>query len=432
VKQPLRDGKAGDKPLPPKGLFRRALAIIGPGVITGAADDDPSGIVTYTIAGAQLGTALLWTALLTWPLMSTVQMMCARIGLVTGTGLAAALRRKFPRPLLIAAGLCLFAANTLNIAADLSGMGEVMSLLTHLPSVIWIAVFGFLIAAATIRLRYEIIARILKWTALFLFSYVVTAFLSHPHWSRILSATFLPTRVSGREEWATLVAILGTTISPYLFFWQASEEIEEKKAQGKLSLASRRGATAGEIHRRALDVGLGGFFSNFIMYFIILTAALTLNAHGITQVASATDAIRALRPLGGALSALFYAGGLVGVGFLAIPTLAGSAAYAFAETFGFRHGLDENLFRARSFYGVFLLSILLGMGLTFTPVRPTDALFWTAVINGILAPFLLVGILLVASDRRIMLDQPSSRIAQIVVGLVALGMAVAAVGLFLS
>jgi NRAMP (natural resistance-associated macrophage protein)-like metal ion transporter len=415
-----------------KNLFRRLLSIIGPGVITGAADDDPSGIVTYSIAGAQLGTSLLWTALLTWPLMSTVQMMCARIGMVTGSGLAAALRKKFPHWVMVAISAALFGANTLNVGADLSGMADVMRLLTGLPSGLWVAAFGLAIIVATIRFRYLAIASFLKWAALFLFAYIATAILARPDWHQVFRATFLPQAPTSRAAWETLVAILGTTISPYLFFWQASQEIEEEKAQGKKTLASRRGATQAELNLRALDVGLGGFFSNLIMYFIILTTALTLHRHGFTNIQSSQDAVRALEPLAGRFAALLYAVGLIGVGFLAIPTLAGSAAYALAETFGFRHGLDEKLGRARIFYGIISLSVLLGIGLTLTRIKPVDALYWTAVINGVLAPFLLLGVLLVAGDRRIMQNQPSPWPARIVVGIVMVGMFAAAAGLFFS
>ncbi len=414
----------------PKGPIRRFFALLGPGVVTGAADDDPSGIVTYSIAGAQLGTTMLWTALLSWPLMYSVQMMCARIGMVSGAGLMDALRKKFPQPVLIGLGLALFIANTINVGADLSGMADVMNLLTDVPTGLWVVVFGLGIIIATVRFRYAAIASILKWLAAVLFAYVITAFLVHPNWHEVLAATFLPSALKTHTQWATLVAILGTTISPYLFFWQASQEIEEGKAKGQVTRASRRGATPNELRNRAIDVGLGGFFSNLIMYFIILTTALTLHQHGITQIQSSKDAVQALKPFAGQFAALLYATGLVGVGFLAIPTLAGSAAYAFTEIFGFRQGLDETLFRARAFYGVLTLSILLGIGLTFTHIKPVDALFWTAVINGVLAPFLLVGILMVASDRKIMRNQPSSRSAQIVVGLTTLGMFAAAAGLF--
>jgi NRAMP (natural resistance-associated macrophage protein)-like metal ion transporter len=412
-----------------QGPIRRFFSILGPGVITGAADDDPSGIVTYSIAGAQLGTSMLWVALLTWPLMSAVQMMCARVGMVTGSGLATALRKKFPKWVLVVMGIALFIANTINVGADLSGMADVCHLLTGIDLRIWVIVFGAAIIFATVRFRYASIANILKWLALFLFSYVITAFIVHPNWHQVLHDTFIPTAITSHDQWATLVAILGTTISPYLFFWQASQEIEEEKAKGHRTLASRKGATIREIHERKLDVGLGAFFSNMIMFFIILTTALTLHVHQ-TKIETSKDVVEALRPLAGRFAALLYAGGLIGVGFLAIPTLAGSAAYAFSETFGFRQGLDEKLPRAQVFYGVLVLSIILGVGMTFTPIRAVDALFWTAVINGVLAPFLLVGILLVACDRKIMQGQPSSMLGRVVVGLTTLGMFAAAIALF--
>ena len=412
------------------GPIRRFFSILGPGVITGAADDDPSGIVTYSIAGAQLGTSLLWTALLTWPLMAACQMMCARIGLVSGRGLAGALQKKIPRPLLIVAAFALFVDNTINISADLSGMADVTQLLTGIHARIFIVLFGLAILVATIRFRYAAIASMLKWLAAVLFAYVFTAFIVHPHWPSIMVATFMPTWPKGHAGWSTLVAILGTTISPYLFFWQASQEIEEEKQKGHRTEASRRGSSDKDLNERAIDVGVGTFFSNGIMYFIILTAALTLHAHGITQIETSRDAVKALQPLAGNFAALLYATGLIGVGFLAIPTLAGSAAYAFAETFAWRQGLDQELRRARAFYGVIICSVFVGILLTFTSIKAMDALFLTAVINGILAPFLLVGILIVACDNAIMRGQPSSWPARCAVGLTTVGMFVAAVALF--
>jgi NRAMP (natural resistance-associated macrophage protein)-like metal ion transporter len=410
--------------------FRRFLSLLGPGVITGAADDDPSGIVTYSIAGAQFGTSLLWTSLLTWPLMSAVQMMCARIGMVSGLGLAGALRKKFPRPLLVVASLALFVANTINISADLSGMADVMRLLTGVDARLFIVIFGAGIAFATVRFSYPAIANILKWLAGLLFAYVITGFIVRPNWHTILAATFLPTWPTGHAQWAMLVAILGTTISPYLFFWQASQEIEEEKKKGRRTTASRRGASLSELNDRAIDVGVGTFFSNLIMYFIILTTAVTLHQHGITKIETSRDAVRALEPLAGTFSSLLYATGLVGVGFLAIPTLAGSSAYAFSETFAWRQGLDQKPRRAKAFYGSLVCSVAIGIVLTFVGIKPMDALFLTAVINGILAPFLLVGIILVAADSVIMQQQPSSPLSLIVVGITTLGMFGAAIALF--
>jgi len=410
--------------------LRRFLSIFGPGVITGAADDDPSGIATYSIAGAQLGTSLLWTAFLTWPMMGCVQFMCARIGMVTGEGLAGALRKKFPKPLLITASLALLIANTVNIGADLAGMADAAQMLSHVNSHFYVILFGIAISVATVAFRYYQIANILKWLALTLFAYVITAFLIGPDWRSVAYATFVPTLPKGHDGWATLVAILGTTISPYLFFWQASQEVEEEKAMGRRMLTRRKGATGTEIVNRKLDVGVGTFFSNLVMYFIILTTALTLHKNGITQIETSKQAAEALKPLAGNSAYLLFTVGIIGVGLLAIPTLAGSAAYAFAETFHWKQGLDRKWKHARAFYAVVILSTVMGVILDFSNVNPVKALFWTAIVNGLLAPFLLVGILLVASDRKLMKNQPSSKLSLAVVGITTLCMFGAAIGLF--
>ncbi|HXO42079.1 MAG TPA: Nramp family divalent metal transporter [Thermoanaerobaculia bacterium] len=411
-------------------LVKRFFSALGPGVITGAADDDPSGIATYSVAGAQFGTALLWTALLTWPLMAAVQMMCARIGMVTGEGLAGALRKRFPKPLLIAAAVALLGANVINIAADLAGMADAAEMLSGINSHVLVVVFGVAITAATVRLRYVQIATVLKWLALVLGAYVITAFLVHPQWRHVLRDAVVPSLPVGSDAWATLVAILGTTISPYLFFWQASQEVEEEKAKGRRMMVRREGATKDELVDRKVDIGVGTFFSNAAMFFIILTTALTLHAHGLTKIGTSRQAAEALRPLAGPLAATLYTVGILGVGFLAIPTLAGSAAYAFAETFDWRQGIDEKLRAARRFYAVLVLATAAGIALDFARINPIRALFWTAVINGLLAPFLLVGILIVASDRKLMNGQPSSRLGRTAVGLATLLMFLAAIGMF--
>ncbi len=310
----------------PRKWPRRFFSVLGPGLITGAADDDPSGIATYSIAGAQLGTSLLWTALLTWPLMAAVQMMCARIGMVRGEGLAAALRKRIPKPLVIVASFCLLVANTINIAADLAGMADATNMLTGLNSHVCVVLFGIGIAVAIVRLPYDRIASTLKWLALALFAYVITAFRVGVDWREVAHSALVPSWPQSSEAWATLVAILGTTISPYLFYWQASQEVEEEKALGRRTLANRRGATGREITDRTLDVGVGTFFSNLVMFFIILTTAVTLHQHGITKIETSRQAAEALRPLAGEFAATLFALGVLGVGFLAIPTLAGSAA----------------------------------------------------------------------------------------------------------
>ncbi|MEA3208600.1 MAG: hypothetical protein QOE70_1657 [Chthoniobacter sp.] len=405
------------------------LRKLGPGVITGAADDDPSGIATYSVAGAQHGTALLWTALITWPLMGAVQMMCARIGMVTGRGLAGTLRKTFPKQVVVLATLALFVANTVNVGADLAGMADAGEMLTGINSHWLVPLFGIAIAGASIRCRYEQIARILKWLALALFAYVVTGLMIRPDWRPVLGATFIPTLPKGHEMWATLVAILGTTISPYLFFWQSSQEVEEEKTHGRRRVTQRRGATPQEILDRKIDVATGTFFSNFVMYFIILTTALTLHKAG-QQVETSRQAAEALRPLAGNFAAVLFTFGVIGTGLLAIPTLAGSAAYAFADTFGWRQGLDERFGRAHAFYAVFIASIGIGIVLDFLNISPIKALYWTAIINGLLAPFLLLGILIIACNRAIMREQPSSLMSRIVVGVTTLLMFAAAIGMF--
>lgn len=284
---------------PPKRptIVRRFWSALGPGLITGAADDDPSGLATYSIAGAQLGTSLLWTSFLTWPLMAAVQMMCARIGMVTGHGLAGALRRKLPRWILIVICVALLIANTINIAADLAGMADAAEMLTGANSHIFVVLFGVGIAAATIRFRYFQIARILKWLSLVLFVYVIAAIHIGPNWGEVLRDVVLPSLPRRSEDWAILVAILGTTISPYLFFWQASQEVEEEKAMGRRMLIRRVGATPREIADRRLDVGAGTFFSNLVMFFIILTTALTLHRRGVTHLETSRQVAEALRPV---------------------------------------------------------------------------------------------------------------------------------------
>jgi Mn2+/Fe2+ NRAMP family transporter len=403
----------------PLDRLRRFFRSCGPGIVTGAADDDPAGIGTYSIAGARFGTAFLWTPLLTWPLTAFVEMSCARIGMVTGRGLMASLRGRFPRWLLILVSLALFLANTINIGADLAAMGEAGELFTPVPAGIWIVVLGVALAWATVEIPYHRIARVLKWLALVLFAYVVTAVLARPDWGVVLRAALVPRVPDGGEGWATFVAILGTTISPYLFFWQASEEVEEEKGQGR-GAEARRGATPLELHERRLDVVSGTFFSNLVMFFIILTTALTLHPHGILRIETSAQAAHALEPLAGRFAALLYAVGVIGTGLLAIPTLTASAAYAMAEIFAWRQGLDQPFRHARAFYGVILVAMTGGIALHWAGVNPVRALFYSAVVNGVLAPVVLVGVLVVAGDRRAMRGQPSPVLARGVIGLAVL------------
>jgi len=411
-------------------LIKRLFSVLGPGLVTGAADDDPSGIATYSIAGAQLGMRLLWLSWLTWPMMGAVQMMCARIGMVTGRGITGALGEKFPRPLILFAVCALFIANTINVGSDLAGMADAAQLLSGVSSHIFVVMFGIGITIAIVRLKYHQIAGTLKWLALSLFAYVITAFLIHPDWSAVSSATFSPAIPKTSNEWSNIVAILGTTISPYLFFWQASQEVEEEKAMGRRMLRTRVGTSKQDLVNRMMDVGVGTFLSNIVMFFIILTTALTLNAHGITEITTSKQAAEALRPLAGNLATTLYTVGILAVGFLAIPTLAGSAAYAFAEFFNWAEGLDNKLRQAKAFYVVIIFSIFCGIGIDFLRINPMKALYWTAIINGIMAPFMLIGIIMVARDKVIMHDHPSSKLSLVVVTITTLVMFFAAIAMF--
>ena len=380
----------------------RYFKILGPGLVTGAADDDPSGITTYSVAGASLGYGMLWMALATFPLMAAVQLVCARIGLVTGHGLAAAIRGHYPRPFIYIACLLLLVANVFNIAADLSGMAGVTHMLTGVPTIVSVPVFGLVILLATIYTTYATFARSLKWLTAILFSYVVTAFMARPDWRQVAVATFVPRLGWDSLYMTTVVAVLGTTISPYLFFWQASHEVEAEKAIGRRTLAQRRGATPHELADARLDVATGMFFSNVVMFFIILATGATLHVSGQTQVETARQAAEALRPLAGDGAYLLFALGLIGTGLLAVPVLAGSASFAIAELFGWRSGLDLPPRRGRRFYLVFAGAVVAGMALNLGGTNPIRMLFLSAVVNGLLAPPLLVLVMLVGNNRAIM------------------------------
>lgn len=423
------DRRADDRK-PRDAVRGQILRSLGPGIVSGAADDDPSGIATYSIAGAQFGLGFLWTALLTWPLMAAVQTMCARVGMVTGQGLMAAFRARFPRQVLVVVAGALFIANTINIGSDLSAMADAAEMLSGLSSHIWVFVFAAAIGCATLFLRYTTIGNALKWLALVLIAYVLTAFIVGPHWPGVLRATIKPSFPAGRNAAATLVAILGTTISPYLFFWQTSHEVEYEKSLGRRRVKDRQGASRAELVIRKVDVGIGTFASNAAMYFIILTTALTLHSRGMTHLATSREVASALRPLAGSLATLLYTVGILGTGALAIPTLAGSSAYAFAETFGWNQGIDERVNRAPRFYAVVVAAMSIGMLLDFTNVNPISALYWTAVINGLLAPFLLVGLLIIASNKKLMRGQPSSLLGRSVVGVTTVAMILAAIAMF--
>jgi NRAMP (natural resistance-associated macrophage protein)-like metal ion transporter len=380
----------------------RYFQTLGPGLVTGASDDDPSGIATYSVAGAAYGYGLLWTALFTFPLMAAIQLVCARIGLVTGRGLAGAVRRHYPRWLLLGACFILLVANVFNIAADLGGMAEAAAMLTGLPAVPLLVLFGIGITLITVYTSYATFARYLKWLTAVLFAYIIAAFLAHPDWPAVLRATFIPSLQWNGASVSTLVGILGTTISPYLFFWQASHEVEEEKSQGKLTVAQRKGATPHELADARLDVNTGMFFSNLVMYFIILATASTLYKSGHRDIQTARQAAEALRPMAGDAAYLLFSLGLIGTGLLAIPVLAGSASFAIAELFGWRAGLDLKPGSALRFYLVLSGAIVCGMVLSLLQTDPIRVLFFSAVLNGLLAPPLMVLVMMVGGNRKIM------------------------------
>jgi NRAMP (natural resistance-associated macrophage protein)-like metal ion transporter len=364
--------------------------------------------------------------------MAAVQMMCARIGMVTGEGLAGALRKKFPQWLVALVAVALLAANIINIASDLAGMGDAAQMLTGVPVPIYVVFLGVLIAFLTVHIPYRKMANVLKWLCLVLVTYFVVAIVSVSNWRAIMRATFVPAWPADHDAWQNLVAILGTTISPYLFFWQASQEVEEEKMSGKRMAIRRHGPSLEKINERRLDVAIGTFSSNLVMFFIIVSAASTLNRHGMTNIETSRQAADALKPLAGKLASTLYTLGILGTGLLAIPTLAGSAAYAFAETFRWRQGLEQKFKGARLFYGIIIVSIGGGVLLNLVKINPIKALFWSAVINGLLAPFLLLGLLLLVLDKSIMRSKPSPVLVVVVGAVATLVMFGAAVGMLIN
>jgi NRAMP (natural resistance-associated macrophage protein)-like metal ion transporter len=375
---------------------------LGPGLITGAADDDPSGISTYSVTGAALGYAPLWTALFSFPLMVAVQMMCARLGMVTGRGLAGTIRLRYSRRVLWGACALLIAANTVNIGADLGGMGKVTEMVTGISSIYWTPAYALAIASFLIWCSYYTVARIFKWLTLVLLAYVVAALLAKPDWAAVIRSTFIPHLEMSSTYWATLVAIFGTTISPYLFFWQASQEVEEERKEGLVSIQQRKGATDAELRQSRNDVVTGMFFSNLIMYFIILTTAATLHAHGKTTIETAQDAAEALRPFAGSGAYWLFTLGLIGAGMLGVPVLAGSSAYAVAEAAAWRGSLADRPRPSRKFYTIIAVGLALGLALDYAGFNAVSMLFWSAVLNGVLAPPLIVIVLLLTNSRDVM------------------------------
>jgi len=412
--------------------IKRFLKVLGPGLVTGASDDDPSGIGTYAVAGASFGFTTLWTALFTWPLMASVQLTCARIGMVSGIGLASVLRRHYARNLLYLTVSGLVIANTINAAADIGAIAAAINLLIPIPILALVLPIALIILALQIWGSYRLIARTFKWLTLALLAYIGSAFFAKPDAVQVLKATFIPTLSFDPTFLATLVAIMGTTISPYLFFWQADQEVEEEISFGRATRVQRRGATNAELKYAAWDVGIGMLLSNAVMYFIILATAATLFNSGQHNIQSATEAAQALEPLAGNAASILLAFGLIGSGLLAVPILTGSSAYAVTGALGGRHGLDQKWQRAKLFYGVIIVSTLVAVLINFIGINPIRALFLAAVINGFLAPPLLVVIMLVANNRQIMGDRVNGRWSNFLGWTTTMVMFVAAVALVLT
>lgn len=423
----MSTGGHGSRGLP---RFRTFFANLGPGLITGAADDDPSGIATYSVAGASLGYNALWTALFSFPLMVAVQLMCARLGMVTGRGLAAVARRRYSRVVLWGACLLLTVANTINIGADLGGMADATHMVLGINALWCTPLFAAIIVGLLFFTSYRTMARIFKWLTTVLFAYVITAFLARPDWSHVLHDTLVPHIHFTREYLSVLVGILGTSISPYLFFWQAAEEVEEERSKGRTTVKQRQGATDAELRHSRNDVMTGMLFSNVVMYFIILSTGATLHTHGITQIATASQAAEALRPLAGNGAYWLFTLGLIGTGMLGVPVLAGSSAYAIAEAMAWAGSLDRKPEITPKFYGVMAAAMAIGVALNYLGLDAVKMLFWSAVCNGVLAPPLVVLIVLLTSDRRVMGDRVNPPWLRWLGWLVAVVMGAAAIGMF--
>lgn len=377
---------------------------LGPGLTTGAADDDPSGITTYSQAGAAYGFNFLWLAGFTFPLMSVVQEMCARIGLVTGRGLAANIRQYYPKWVLYIATLLLFAANTLNIGADLGAMAQATQLLfPHISFTSLILGFTIITLALQIFTTYERYAKYLKWLALVLLSYVFSALTVNINWNEVLQKAVIPIIAFSKDQIFLITAVLGTTISPYLFFWQTSQEVEEQILGGKTTLKLRQEETTPqEVKNMRTDVWSGMFLSNLVMFFIIAASAGTLFANGITNITSAAEAAEALRPFAGERSYLLFTLGIIGTGMLAVPILAGSASYALSESMGWKFGLYRRLKEANAFYGVIIISTGIGVAINLLGFDPIKALIYAALVNGLIAPVILILIVLMSANTKIM------------------------------
>ncbi|MCJ8210345.1 divalent metal cation transporter [Mucilaginibacter sp. RS28] len=401
------------------------LKSLGPGLVTGSSDDDPSGIATYSQVGAQFGFAALWTALVTFPLMAAIQEMCARIGLVTTKGLTSTLRNHYPKWILWLMILFSFPAIVLNIGADIAGMGAAANLITpRVPAFAFSVLFTILILAAIIIFPYQKVAGILKWFCITLLVYLAVPFFTDVNWMVVLKSTFIPHISWSKDFLNALVAILGTTISPYLFFWQATMEAEDIQQKGQTLMVDKR-----MISKMRQDVDTGMLFSNVVMFFIILTCGSVLYPHGIRQIQTVEQAAVALRPIAGDMAYWLFAIGIIGTGFLAIPVLSGSLSYMFAETFNWKQGLDKKFFQAKPFYGVIIISLVIGVLLNLIGINPVQGLIYSAILYGLTAPVIILVVLHISNNRKVMGDEVNGRWSNILGWLTFILMSAAAVAM---
>ena len=413
---------------------KRLFSRLGPGFITGASDDDPSGIATYSQTGAQFGYSQLWTAPFSFPFMAAIQEMCGRIGMVTGKGLSGVIRKHYSRNILYFSVTLLLVANTVNIGADLGAMASAGQLLVNLPFVILLLPITAVILLLEVFVSYKVYAKFLKYLTFSLFAYFITVFIVKQDWQKIALSTVLPSFTLSKTYLLNIIAILGTTISPYLFFWQADEEVEEEVEFHKIRAMGKGVPKITKIDIRAMryDTLMGMFFSNIAMFFIILTAASTLAASGITNIDTASQAALALKPIAGNFAFFVFAAGIIGTGLLAVPVLAGSASYAISETFGWKEGLYRRFKQAHGFYAVISIATIIGFLVNFTGISPFKMLYYTAILNGLIAPPLMVLILLISNNTNIMGKYTNSRLSNILGWSITFVMTVAAVALLVT
>jgi NRAMP (natural resistance-associated macrophage protein)-like metal ion transporter len=414
--------------------LKKLLKSLGPGFITGASDDDPSGIGAYSQTGAQFGYAQLWTALFSFPFMTVVQEMCGRIGMVTGKGLAGVIRKHYSKKILSVAVLILVIANTINIGADLGAMAASGRLILNVPYILILITLTIVTILLEVFVSYKVYAKFLKYLTFALFAYVVTALIIKQDWTKVLTATFIPNISLNKEYLMNIVAILGTTISPYLFFWQAGEEVEEEVEDKKLYQMGRGIplVTNKDISKMRLDTIIGMFFSNIVMWFIIVTTASTLNVNGIFNIQTADQAALALKPLAGDFAFILFTLGILGTGLLAVPVLAGSASYAISEAFGWKEGLYRKFNKAHGFYGIIIAATAIGLLVNFTPIKPFQMLYYTAILNGVCAPPLLLLIMFIGNNKNIMGNHTNSKFSNILGIIITLIMSLASLGMLIS